>query len=422
MHINLHVGRPLALMLLALIACHARGDVASTAHSTVQGEAFLIADSDRLREARRRVFAGDPALQDAVRLVTKFADEALDTPTRSVADKDAMPPSGDKNDYVSLSPYFWPNPETDDGLPYIRKDGQINPERDRYDMPALDAFGKSVRRLGFGYYFTGDERYAQDAARRLQHFLVDPATRMNPRMLHGQFVPGVTDGRKYGIIETLRLRWIPEAVIMLEGSPAMTPELSSAIRQWFADYAHWLNTSELGTAERDGNNNHATWCKAQIAYYSAFAGDLDTTRQMVELARDHLADHFAADGSQPVELKRTKALDYSEFNLRAHTELAVLGDLVGVDLWNATTAEGSGIRKGLEFLLPYINGEKQWPYQQIIPPKQDFYPQTLRRCAIAYNDPRYEAAIDAFEFPEESRVYIDLIIPLPDGFPKHLSN
>ena len=51
--------------------------------------------------------------------------------TYSVTDKTLSPPSGNKHDYMSLAPYWWPNPNTANGLPYIRRDGVVNPERDR---------------------------------------------------------------------------------------------------------------------------------------------------------------------------------------------------------------------------------------------------------------------------------------------------
>jgi len=36
-----------------------------------------------------------------------------------------------------------------------------------------------------------------------------------------------------------------------------------------------------------------------------------------------------------------------------------------VDLWNFETSDGRSIRKGLDFLLPYVQGKKKWEYQQI---------------------------------------------------------
>ena len=49
----------------------------------------------------------------------------------SVMDKGVTPPSGDKHDYMSQAPYWWPDPTKPDGSPYIRKDGERNPEIDK---------------------------------------------------------------------------------------------------------------------------------------------------------------------------------------------------------------------------------------------------------------------------------------------------
>ena len=60
-----------------------------------------------------------------------------------------------------------------------------------------------------------------------------------------------------------------------------------------------------------------------------------------------------ADGKQPLELERTTSWQYSVFNLEALTKLGILGEKVGVDLWNYENPEGGSIRKALDFVLPY---------------------------------------------------------------------
>lgn len=79
--------------------------------------------------------------------------------------------SGDKHDYMSMGPYWWPDPSKPDGLPYIRKDGQRNPELDKLDRNKLGDMSKAVTTLGLAYYFSGDEKYAAKS-RRLPECLV----------------------------------------------------------------------------------------------------------------------------------------------------------------------------------------------------------------------------------------------------------
>ncbi|MFP4250352.1 MAG: alginate lyase family protein, partial [Armatimonadota bacterium] len=167
-------------------------------------EVFLI-DPDRLVEARRRVEEEDSALQPAVERLMRDAESALEEGPFTVVDKPMMPPSGDKHDYMSVGPYWWPNPDTDDGLPYVRRDGETNPERREYDNVGLSAMGKAVTTLGLAHFFTGDERYAEHAATLLRTWFLDEDTRMNPHLTYGQAIPGRVDGRGIGIIDTMGL-------------------------------------------------------------------------------------------------------------------------------------------------------------------------------------------------------------------------
>jgi hypothetical protein len=111
------------------------------------------------------------------------ADKALAVARFSVVDKPVAPPGGDKHDYMSQAPYFWPDPGRPDGKPYMRKDGVRNPEIDRItDHRAIDGLVANTQTLGLAYYFSGDERYAEKAAALLRAFYLDPATRMNPHL------------------------------------------------------------------------------------------------------------------------------------------------------------------------------------------------------------------------------------------------
>lgn len=375
---------------------------------------LLLLNGEQLALAKSRFLAGEPAAVEAVKQLETAAESAMAAPMRSVIDKPLAPPSGDLRDYVSLSPYFWPNPNTEDGLPYVRRDGEINPERRDYDVGKLEDFGRAVKWAGLAYYFTDDERYAQHAVERLSHFLLDPQTRMNPHMAYAQFVPGQSEGRCYGIIETLRLRYTLDAIILLRSSPALDEATYLEIQEWFKEYLDWMKTSRLGQEARDTLNNHGTWYAAQVATYSAFVDDWEGVKLICDAVPDMIAQQIEPDGHQPHEIKRTRALDYSEFNLRGFSDLATIAKRVDIDLWHFSTEDGRSIRQGYAFLRPYLANEKDWPYQQISPPKDHNYLESLRRAAIIYGDPLFEESITRLKNPGSARpIYLELMLPLP---------
>ena len=70
---------------------------------------------------------------------------------------------------------------------------------------------------------------------------------------------------------------------------------------------------------------------------------------------------MAADGSFPQELRRTKPYGYSIFNLDAMATIChTLSDEKN-DLWGYQTSDGKSIRKGIEFLYPFIAHKDKWP-------------------------------------------------------------
>ncbi|HEC02901.1 MAG TPA: alginate lyase [Phycisphaerales bacterium] len=350
-------------------------------------------DPARLHEAKRRVARGDKLLQPAFQKLIAEADDALKTGPFSVMDKKLTPSSGDKHDYMSLGPYWWPDPKKPDGLPYIRRDGQVNPESrtDDTDRPAFGRMNSAVETLALAWYFTARESYAVHAARLLRTWFLDPATKMNPHLEFGQAIPGRVEGRDIGIIDTARLTRTVDAVGLIQNSEAWTDEDRRRMRQWCADYLEWLGTSDHGLGEAKTRNNHATWYDAQVVSLALFTGQEGLARTTLEAVKHRRIDtQIQPDGSQPHELARTKSMGYSTMNLDGFFRLASMGDKVGVDLWKYESSDGRSIRKALDFLAPYANPRKKWPHKQISSYSAESLFSLLRRGAIAYADPSYE--------------------------------
>jgi hypothetical protein len=329
---------------------------------------FLVSP-EVLIATRASLAAGDQRLQPALAHLIAEAGKALELRPPSVMDKPLTAASGDKHDYFSFGPYWWPDPTKPDGLPYIRRDGERNPAGNgSTDDDAFTNVCTAVETLGLAYWFTGDERFAAKAATLVRVWFLDPVTRMNPNFQHAQAIPGISDGRGIGIIEARRLMNLNEGLAMLAASPAWTVDDRASLHAWLCDFYHWLTTSANGRDEQDEANNHGTWYDAQVAHLALVLDRPAEARAILTegLAR-RLATQVEPDGRQPHELARTRSLSYSLYNLEALLTCAQLAGCVDVDWWSFATPDGRSLAAALGFLAPYADPEMAWPYQQLHP-------------------------------------------------------
>ena len=355
---------------------------------------FVLRTSD-LIEVRKRVQSNDSFLFPAVNRLKHDADNALNAGPFSVTNKTLLPPSDDKHDYMSIAPYWWPDPNSPSGLPYVRRDGQINPERDKTsDRGALDAMIQSIKTLGLAYFLTGRESYATQAAKLLHVWFLDEATKMNPNLKYAQAIPGRNQGRGAGIIETHNLPGLIDAVGLLRGSPAWSTNDQSALEKWFDAYLTWLLESPEGRVESQARNNHGSWYDVQIASFALFVDKKDLARKILgEFGTKRIAEQIEPDGRQPRELERTQSWNYSLFNLEALFDAASLGNNIELDLWNFETPDKRSVRKALDWLLPFAIGAKKWSYEPISSWQPEKLAPFLRRAALRYHELSYERTI-----------------------------
>jgi hypothetical protein len=354
----------------------------------------FIIDGRELAETKRRIKSGDQTFAAALAKLESDARRAMQQKPLSVVSKAVAPPSGDKHDYTSQAPYFWPNPDKPDGLPYIRRDGERNPELDKItDHLTLDQMEIAVRALSLAYYFKDDEEYSAKATQLLRAWFLDQATRMNPNLEYAQFIPGVNTGRGIGLIETRGLADIVDAIGLLAGSKSWTAADQKGLEDWFSKFLQWMQESRNGREENAAKNNHGTFYDVQAMSFALFVRRNDLAKQIAEAAKEkRIALQIEPDGRQPLELSRTKAWSYSNMNLDGLLLLARLAESVGVDLWAYETKEGRGIRRALEYLYPYATGNREWTYQQIGGFEAKLFFPLLRRAAAHYQDQKFKAA------------------------------
>lgn len=331
----------------------------------------------------------DVRRRSALDHVIAAADKAVQGPLYAVVDKTDSPPSGDRHDYYSGGAYWWPNPNSSDGLPWVNRDGHMNPGRftEKYDLTRLDHFAEAVKMLGLAYHFTRAQHYATRAGALLRRWFLNPDTRMHPHLKFAQLIPGRNAVSGSGIIETLRFAYVIDAIGLLAPSGALSEADVNAIREWFARYLHWVMTSPNGLREQQTNNNHGLSYDIQLISYALFTGDNELAADIVKgVPKKRIFKQIRPDGSLPEELRRKESFFYVAYGLGFFFDVATLAENVGVDLWSYRTYDGRGIEPALRALLRYADGGPCWPHGYTRVPREEMYALALRG-AWAYSDP-----------------------------------
>jgi len=328
----------------------------------------LVFFSDQeAQDLRAAVERHDPRVMPAAERVRKAADLRLAQGPWSVTSARPKDTTASRHDFYSEGPYWWPDPKRPGG-PYIRRDGQVNPDRFTANDNDMGSMSEVVCELGAAAWFYRDQRYADHAAKIVRTWFVDPATRMNPNLEFGQAIRGVTTGRGTGIIDSVPLVWAVQGLALLEGSGLWTGSDRNAVRQWFAEYLRWMTMSPKGLEEKKSGNNHSTWWAAQVAAYAIYVGDEATQAMAWSFYRDFLVPtQFKPNGSAPKEEARTRSLSYSAMNLNAFSLLCHLAERRGVDLWDVRTSAGVSMPQAVAYLAPFVSRPQTWRHQQITP-------------------------------------------------------
>ena len=349
-----------------------------------------IMDANHLAELKKKAQQKDKGALQLVDELKKQADGFLKMKPVSVMDKGFTPVSKSKHDYMSQAPYFWYDSTKPNGLPYMRRDGERNPEINKItDKKYLGNLEDATKTIALAYYFTGEEKYATKAAELIRYWFFNEDTKMNPNLDYAQGIPGINNGRGIGIIESRAFTGVADAVGLLEGSNAWKEADTKLLQRWYTSFLNWMLTSKNGGEEPRAKNNHGTWYFVQVIDFALFTGDKAKAKQLAQEAVIRLDSQLTKDGKMPLELERTKALGYSTMNLRGWFEASALASQAGVDLWNYKTSKGADLHTALNWLMPYALSEKKWEYKQIEKyDANEMYPLLLQ-AANKYHDPNY---------------------------------
>ena len=381
---------------------------------------FLL-DPRVLTNIKGQVQTSDKTIDLAFKKLVTDANSSLVFKPVSVMEKSQVADSGNKHDYLSLARYYWPDPTKPNGLPYISRDGEVNPEIDT--IPDARNLGRVISNAGtlaLAYLFTDDEKYAQKAAEILRVWFINPDTRMNPNATYAQVKKGLGIPTGTGIIDFAEMVWLADYINLLDGSNAWTADDQQAMIKWMGDFLTWLTTSTPGINESKTLNNHAVYYDTQVVTLALFVDKNDGAKKVIEDAKvKRIAAQIEPDGKQPQELARTLSMHYSIYNLGAFTRLASLAERIGIDLWNYQTSDGRSIRKALDFLVPYLSGKEKWTYPQISPISYSEVSPLYLQAGVKFNNPQYtELGIKvATEDLTRSRLLLTLGLVIPTSSP-----
>ncbi|MBB5754290.1 alginate lyase family protein [Prosthecomicrobium pneumaticum] len=288
------------------------------------------------------------------------AEEALGRGPFSPLQKTTRAPSGDPRDYWHPAPYWWPNPASPNGLPYIRRDGErapgtvpFGPGSEQFDRSALQRVFDDTTALALAWGITGDPVFARHAAERVRMWFLDPDTAMTAHLRYAQVRLGHAgnEGAPAGIIEAKDFYYFLDAVTLCRRAGALSQQEADRFAEWLEAYLGWLLDSPQGRAECRAVNNHGTYYDLQVAAIAAYLGEARLLLETFRRAEDRLRSQVTPDGAQPGELKRRDSRHYCAFNLAGWVALAVLAERCGLRFEGGRRSDGRDILNAVAWLL-----------------------------------------------------------------------
>ena len=294
------------------------------------------------------------------------ADGYLKKPVVAVTKRLLKPASGDPHDYMSMGTYWWPNPDTPSGLPYIRRDGHGNPEgsdpNNFWEMLA------QVKWCTLAAFYFDEDKYSDRAVDALYTWYINPETYMHPHAKYAQAIPGICDGRSIGLIDFRDSFEIMNSVRLLDAMGKIPSEYVTALEKWYTDFTDWMLTHEYGVDEDNQHNNHGTWYDVQILAAAVFTGRPALAKKIITTAYPRrFLSQIEKTGAQPHELARTSGMGYSLMNQYGYATLAVIAQRAG-DARFFARDEAAGdnlIKLAVDYLYPYIKKPEDFPFEQI---------------------------------------------------------
>ncbi len=294
------------------------------------------------------------------------ADKMLSEKPVTVTATHCQRSAGGTHDFYSEGDYWWPDP-SNPTAPYIQKDGQSNPENFSDHRLAMIRLCDITATETSAWLLTGKQKYADKAMEHLRAWFVDSTTWMNPNMLYAQAIWGRFTGRGIGLIDAYHLVEVAQSAKILIDKKAIPATEAVKIKSWFSSFLTWMTTHPYGIDEMNAKNNHGTCWVATASSMAVLVGDETVKKMCTDRFKNiMLPSQMADDGSFPLEIKRTKPFGYSLFNIDAFCNVARILSTPTDNMFEYTTPDGKTLKKGMEYIFPFIADKTKWPFAKDI--------------------------------------------------------
>ncbi len=272
-------------------------------------------------------------------------------------------------DYISIATYWWPNPDTEDGLPYIQKDGQLTPEAFLFDKVNFKKFGYDLYHSSLLYYFTGNKKYYDMMKKNVYYYLLDEKTGMNPNLTHAQIIQGRNNGRANGIIDFAANSTYGFWTFNLIYKMGLVEEdFKKDFDVWVKEFYKWMAFSDYGKSECETANNHAIYWDMSVAVLADFVGEADMIKEVHDRVIERRINvQIKEDGSMPEELARTKSISYSVMALKGLYNISTICAKYNLSFWDCPSCKEKLTNAANYIFDRLILKTKPWEYKQITP-------------------------------------------------------
>ena len=274
------------------------------------------------------------------------------------------------NDYISYAPYWWPNPNTSNGLPYIKKDGVWRKECILYseesytnDRSSLQLLVDRLTKLSLSYKKSKDQEILEYICSQIYQWFIDEDTKMNPNLNFAQTRRGISKTNSYGIIDFKDIYYFLAAIKLIEKDIINhNKSIYDQFTYWLIEYKMWLSNSESGKKESCSANNHGTCYLLQKGSIEGFINNKDQLFNIYITANLLILNSIDNEGKQHNELDRTLSKHYATFNLQQFINLNYLLN----NSIKQSFFDNSCENNKLILAIKWLHKERhKWKYKQI---------------------------------------------------------